>query len=216
VQLKGGYILAPTVGFYRKFVFPRLINASMSNKESARCRSQIVPQARGRVLEIGIGSGFNLAFYSNQVTNVYGLDPSPELLHMARKRARSAAFPVELLNGSAEDLPLKSDTVDTIVMTWTLCSIPDANRALTEMRRVLKPGGDLLFVEHGLAPEPRVRAWQNRINRPWRSISGGCNLNREIDRLISSAGFRILRLDSSYMPGPRMFTFTYRGCAQPK
>ncbi len=192
---------------------PRLINLAMSNEESARYRSQIVPRARGRVLEIGIGSGFNLPFYSGEVASVYGLDPSRELLQMAKKRAESAAFPVELLNSSAEELPLESNTIDTVVMTWTLCSIPDASKALTELRRVLKPGGDLLFVEHGLAPDPKVRAWQNRINRPWRAFAGGCNLNREIDRLISSAGLRIVQLDTTYMPGPRALAFTYRGCA---
>jgi len=99
-------------------------------------------------------------------------------------------------------------------MTWTLCSIPDPNKALAEMLRVLKPGGDLLFIEHGRAPETKVEAWQNRINRPWRALAGGCNLNRKIDGLISAAGFRILQLDTSYLPGPKMFSFTYRGCAR--
>jgi SAM-dependent methyltransferase len=204
----------PAVGFYRKFVLPRLIPFAMSNKEVARCRSQIIPEARGRVLEIGIGSGLNLPFYSSQVVNVCGVDPSRELLQMARKEAGSVAFPVELLNASAEELPVTSETIDTIVMTWTLCSIPDAGKALSEMRRVLKPGGQLLFVEHGLAPEAKVRAWQNRINRPWRAVSGGCNLNREVDRLVASAGLAIHRLDTKYLRGPRMFTFTYQGCAR--
>jgi len=202
------------VGLYRKFVVPRLIQLAMSNKEAARCRLQIIPEASGRVLEIGIGSGLNLPFYTSQVVSVCGLDPSSELLQMARKEAGSVAFPVELLNGSAEELPLESDTIDTIVMTWTLCSIPDASKALSEMRRVLKPGGELLFVEHGLAREAKVRAWQNRINRPWRAVSGGCNLNREVDRLIASAGLAIRCLDTIYLRGPRMFTFTYQGCAR--
>jgi ubiquinone/menaquinone biosynthesis C-methylase UbiE len=142
------------------------------------------------------------------------VDPSNELLQMARKRAVFTTIPVELLNGSAEELPLPDQAVDTIVMTWTLCSIPDPSRALAEMLRVLKPGGNLLLLEHGVAPDPNVRAWQNRINRPWRALAGGCNLNRKIDNLISAAGFRILRLDRSYLPGPKMFRFTYRGCAQ--
>jgi ubiquinone/menaquinone biosynthesis C-methylase UbiE len=201
------------VGLYRKLLLPRLINLAMSNKESARYRGQVVPQASGRVLEVGVGSGFNLPFYSSRVAGVCGLDPSIELLHMARKRAGSVRASVELLNGSAEEIPLKSDTIDTVVMTWTLCSIPNALKALAEMRRVLKPGGNLLFVEHGLAPEPRVKAWQNRINGVWGAFAGGCNLNREIDRLILSAGFRILNLETTYMPGPRPLTFTYQGCA---
>jgi ubiquinone/menaquinone biosynthesis C-methylase UbiE len=202
------------VAFYRQFVLPRLINAAMSNKVSTRYRSEIVPQARGEILEVGIGSGLNLAFYSNQVTRVRGVDPSKELLEMAQKRAASARIPVELLNNSAEELPLENQVVDTVVMTWTLCSIPNPEIALAEMLRVLKPGGDLLFVEHGLASESKVRAWQNRINRPWRALSGGCNLNREIDCLISGAGFRIVQMGTSYLPGPRPFTFTYRGSAR--
>lgn len=202
------------MNFYRHFVLPHLINSSMSNKDVARCRSQIVPEARGQVLEVGVGSGLNLSFYSTQVTRVCGVDPSTELLQMARKRADTVNVPVELLQASAEELPVENQEFDTIVMTWTLCSIPHASKAVAEMHRALKPGGNLLFVEHGLAPEPKVSLWQNRLNRPWRALAGGCNLNREIDRLISFGGFRILQLDTSYLPGPRAFTFTYRGCAQ--
>ena len=202
------------MGFYRKFVFPHFVNLAMRNKESTRCRSQIIPRARGRVLEVGIGSGLNLPFYSNGVAEVYGIDPSRELLQLARKTAASVAFPVEFMNGSAEEIPLESQTIDTIVMTWTLCSIPDANKTLHEMRRVLKPGCDLLFVEHGLAPEPKVNAWQNRLNRPWKAIAGGCNLNRKIDSLIRSAGFTFVELDANYLPGPKPLTYTYRGRAR--
>jgi SAM-dependent methyltransferase len=142
------------------------------------------------------------------------VDPSTELLKMARMRAASAPVPVELLNGSAEIMTVESQAVDSVVMTWTLCSIPDPMKALAEVLRVLKPGGDLLFVEHGLSPDVKTKKWQDRINAPWKSLSGGCNLNREIDRLISSAGFHILRLDKNYLPGPRIFTFTYRGSAR--
>lgn len=202
------------MSFYQQFVLPRLINAAMSNKDSTRCRSEIVPQARGEVLEVGIGSGLNLPFYCNQVTRVRGVDPSKELLQMAQKRAGSVRIPVELLNSSAEELPVENQAVDTVVMTWTLCSIANPESALAEMLRVLKLGGNLLFVEHGLAPESKVRAWQNRINRPWRAFTGGCNLNRKIDHLISAAGFRIVQMDTSYLPGPRPFTFTYRGSAR--
>jgi ubiquinone/menaquinone biosynthesis C-methylase UbiE len=202
------------VGFYRKFVVPRLINLAMSNKDTARVRSQIIPAARGRVLEVGIGSGLNLPFYSSEVRELQGVDPSKELLQMAGEKAGATPFPVELVSGSAEELPLQDQTIDTIVMTWSLCSIPDPSKALDEMRRVLKPGGELIFVEHGLAPEPKVSAWQNRINRPWRAIAGGCNLNRPVDRLIAAAGFSLLQLDTTYMPGPKIFTFTYKGCAR--
>jgi ubiquinone/menaquinone biosynthesis C-methylase UbiE len=202
------------MGFYRKFVLPHLINLAMSNEDVARRRSEMIPLACGEILEIGIGSGLNLPFYSDRVIRICGVDPSSELLQMARKKTGSLTIPVQLLNGSAEQLPLENQVVDTIVMTWTLCSIPDPNKALAEMLRVLKPGGDLLFIEHGRAPETKVEAWQDRINRPWRALAGGCNLNRKIDGLISAAGFRILQLDTSYLPGPRMFSFTYRGCAR--
>jgi ubiquinone/menaquinone biosynthesis C-methylase UbiE len=202
------------MSIYQRFAVPRLINWAMSNKDATRCRSEIVPRARGEVLEVGVGSGLNLSFYSNQVQKVRGLDPSEELLKMARKRASSASVPVELLNGSAEAIPVESQTIDTVVMTWTLCSIPDPGRALAEMLRVLKPGGELLFVEHGLSSDLKIGAWQNRINRTWRAFAGGCNLNREIDLLITSTGFRILQLDKSYLPGPRVLTFTYRGNAR--
>jgi ubiquinone/menaquinone biosynthesis C-methylase UbiE len=202
------------VGFYRQFVVPRLINFAMSNKDAARCRSEIVPQARGEVLEIGIGSGFNLPFYSNQVTKIRGVDPSSKLLQMAQKRANSLVIPVDLMNASAEELPVENQGVDTVVMTWSLCSISNPEAALAEMLRVLKPGGDLLFVEHGRSPDARIRVWQDRINRPWRAFAGGCNLNREVDRLISAAGFRILQLNQSYLPGPKPLTFTYSGSAR--
>lgn len=203
------------MGLYRKFVLPRLIHLAMRNQEATRYRSQIVPQARGRVLEVGIGPGLNLPFYSNSVLSVSGIDPSRELLQLARKTAASVAFPVEFVNGSAEELPLESQSIDTIVMTWALCSIPDASKALNDMWRVLKPGCDLLFVEHGLAPEPKISAWQNRLNRPWRAIAGGCTLNRKIDSLIRSAGFALVELNADYLPGgPKPFTYTYRGCAR--
>lgn len=202
------------MALYRKFILPHLINFVMGRKDLARCRSEIVSQAHGEILEIGIGSGLNLPFYSSRVTKVRGVDPSSELLQMASRRAGFLPVPLELLNASAEELPLGDQTVDSVVMTWSLCSIPDPNKALREMRRVLKPGGDLFFVEHGLSPEPQIKTWQERINPPWRALAGGCNLNREIDRLISSAGFRIRQLDKSYLPGPRVFSFTYRGRAQ--
>jgi ubiquinone/menaquinone biosynthesis C-methylase UbiE len=200
------------MGFYRKVILPQLVNLAMKNENCSRCRSQVIPAAHGRVLEIGIGSGLNLPFYSRNVEKVYGVDPSTALLEMARKRVVSARL--ETIMGAAQDLPIDNEAIDTVVTTWTLCSIPDASRALAEMRRVLKSDGDLLFVEHGLAPEPRVRAWQNRLNSAWRAIAGGCNLNRQIDLLISSAGFSIIQLDTMYLSGPKMLNFTYRGRAR--
>jgi ubiquinone/menaquinone biosynthesis C-methylase UbiE len=202
------------VGVYSKFVLPHLINLAMSNNDTAHCRSEVIPQAHGRVVEVGIGSGLNLPFYSRQVKELWGVDPSPELLGMALKKTSSVPFDVELINTTGEELPFESNSADTIVMTWTLCSIPEPGRALNEVRRVLKADGNFIFVEHGLSRDVSIRSWQNRINRPWRAIAGGCNLNREIDRLISSAGLRIQRLDTTYLPGPKVFTFTYKGSAR--
>jgi ubiquinone/menaquinone biosynthesis C-methylase UbiE len=199
------------MGLYRKFVLPQLIKLGMSSKEVARYRSQIIPTARGRVLEVGIGPGLNLPFYQpDQVTQVCGVDPSAELLKMAQKKINDVRFPVELLNQSAEQLSLATETIDTVVVTWTLCSIPDPPRALAEMRRVLKPDGDLIFVEHGLAPEAKVRARQERLNRPLRVFTG-CNINRKVDSLIHSAGFALVELETHYLPGPKILTYTYRG-----
>jgi ubiquinone/menaquinone biosynthesis C-methylase UbiE len=167
------------------------------------------------VLEVGIGSGLNLRFYGPQVTGLVGLDPSRELLAMARRRAPAAPCPVTLTAGSAEALPFRDQSFDTLVVTWTLCSIPDAARALREMRRVLRPGGALLFVEHGRSSDPGVRAWQDRITPLWRRVAGGCHLNRPIDALIRAGGFGIRRLDRSYLRGPRVMTYLYRGEARP-
>jgi len=203
------------MSFYDKWIFPRLVDVVMRNKEATRYRSQIVPKAHGTVLEIGIGSGLNLPFYGSGVVQLYGLDPSAELLAMARKKAGVAAFPIELLAHSSEEIPLDDGCVDTVVTTWTLCSIADPVKALHEMRRVLKPGGILLFTEHGLAPETRVQGWQERLNPLWSRMTGGCNLNRKIDALIRASGFRIEELKTEYSRGPRPMSYMYSGRAQP-
>ena len=155
------------MGFYDRYVLPRLIHLSMRNKEAARHRRRVVPAARGRVLEIGIGSGLNLPFYAAEVTAVHGLDPSGELLSMARKAAGGVPFSLEFVEGSAEAIPFDAASFDSVLTTWTLCSIPDASAALGEMRRVLKPGGALIFMEHGRSPERRVEAWQRRLTPLW-------------------------------------------------
>lgn len=201
------------MGLYRKFVLPSLIDLSMKNPVSTKCRSEIVPKARGRVLEVGIGSGLNFPFYGADVSHVWGIDPSAELLAMARSKVAALPYQVELLCGSAEDLPLEGASADTVVLTWTLCSIPNPARALHELRRVLKPGGSVIFAEHGLAPDRTVRTWQGRLNPLWKRIAGGCNMNRKIDELIASAGFSIQELRTSYLPGPRILTYTYEGIA---
>lgn len=200
---------------YEKWILPRLVDVTMRNQEAMRYRSQIVPQARGMVLEIGVGSGLNLPFYGAGVAQLYGLDPSEELLAMARKKAGAIGFPIDFLVHPGEEIPLDDGCVDTVVTTWTLCTIPDPVKALKEMRRVLKPGGMLLFAEHGLAPETRVQGWQHWLNPLWSRITGGCNLNRKIDELIQASGFRMVELKMEYAAGPRAMSYIYSGQAQP-
>src|SRR5882672_3745593 len=201
------------MGLYSKFVLPYLTDFAMRDKVATARRSELVPGADGIVLEIGIGSGLNLAFYSPAVRHLYAVDPSPELLAMTRKKVERMTFPVDLRCDSAERLSLDGRSVDTIVMTWALCTIPDPARALREMRRVLKTQGRMIFIEHGLSPDPGVRAWQNRLNSIWSTMAGGCNLNRKIDELLISSGFNIVELRTAYLPGPRPFTYTYEGYA---
>lgn len=188
----------------------------MRHRELAALRRRLLPAARGRVLEVGIGSGLNLPFYGKGVESLLGVDPSEALLVRAARAAKPLRFGVELLPRGAEDLPVASRSIDTVVTTWTLCTIPDAARALKEMKRVLKPEGRLLFVEHGHAPDPGVAAWQDRLNPLWNRCAGGCNLNRRIDGLIAEAGFRIERLETGYLvKGPRPLTYHYEGTAVP-
>ena len=202
------------MGLYTKCVLPRFIDLAMRNKDTTRLRSEWVPRACGDVLEIGIGSGLNLGFYSSQVRHVCGVDPSAELQQMARKRVVEHGANVEFLQQSAEEaLPLPDESIDTVVMTWTLCSIPDPQKALHQIRRVLKPTGKLIFIEHGRSPDLGVAAWQDRLNPVWKRIGGGCNLNRKIDALLSTAGLQIEEMRTSYLPGPRPMTYTYQGSA---
>lgn len=203
------------MGFYQHHVVPCLTHLAMGQKQLLPFRRRVVGAAEGRVLEIGIGSGLNLPLYGAAVSSVIGLEPSPELLRMARSRASAAAVPVMLLGASAEAIPLDSRSIDTVVTTWTLCTIPSASRALAEMRRVLKPGGALLFVEHGRAPEPGVARWQDRLDPLWSRLAGGCHLNRKMDDILTASGFRIETLANPRLPGPQTHTFLYEGRARP-
>ena len=202
------------MGFYARRILPRLIDLAMKNKETARLRQVWIPRASGEVLEVGVGSGLNLAFYSDAVRQVYGVDPSVELQQMARERLAHSHIKMNFLTQSADaPLPLAEASMDTVVSTWTLCSIPTPLDALKEMRRVLKPGGAFIFVEHGRSPDAPVMRWQNRLTPVWRRFTGGCHLNRKIDDLINEAGFKICELTNSYQPGPRPMAYTYQGLA---
>jgi ubiquinone/menaquinone biosynthesis C-methylase UbiE len=201
------------MGIYGRLIVPRLVELAMRNKALAGYRQQIVEAARGLVLEIGIGSGLNLPLYGPAVDRVYGIEPSPELLYRATEQIADARVPVWLVRASAEQLPFSGAAFDTLLMTWTLCSIPNPSAALNEMRRVLKPGGRLLFVEHGLSAEPRVIRWQRRLTPCWKRIGGGCHLDRKMDDLIRAAGFQVDKLETGYMKGPKPWTFMYQGTA---
>lgn len=202
------------MGFYQDRIVPHLVNLAMRNSELAPYRERTVALAEGRVLEIGVGSGLNLPFYTHRATEILGLDPHPRLLRMAADR--TGPFPAELIEGTAESIPLDDASVETVVTTWTLCSVPDVAMALGEMRRILKPHGKFLFVEHGLAPEDAIRKWQNRLTPIWKRFTGGCHLNRPISRLVEESGFHISQIETGYMRGPRPMTFMYEGSARPR
>ncbi|MGK6315260.1 class I SAM-dependent methyltransferase [Neorhizobium sp. DT-125] len=202
------------MGFYGDVILPKLCDLAMRHERLRPYRERVIGAAEGRVLEIGSGSGLNLPFYRPPAREILALEPSPRLLDMAR-RAVPAGIPVDFIEASAENIPLDDGSVDTVVTTWTLCTIPGAAAALSEMRRVLRPGGRLLFVEHGRSPDRGVRWWQDAITPAWRPISGGCHLNRPIRSMIERNGFRIDRVEMGYMPGPKPMTFMYEGSARP-
>jgi ubiquinone/menaquinone biosynthesis C-methylase UbiE len=209
------------MGIYARYVLPRLTDLTMARKLLMAYRQRVIGGAAGRVLEIGIGSGLNLPLYDDAVEEVIGIDISPELLAMADRAAmlqsQRRRLRVRLLEGSAERLPstVADGSVDTVVVTWALCSIPDAAAALVEAHRVLRSNGSLRFVEHGRSPDTSVAWWQDRLTPLWRRCSGGCHLNRKTDDLLQSAGFRVTHLTTGYAPGPRPMTFMYEGQAEP-
>ncbi|MEC8427095.1 MAG: class I SAM-dependent methyltransferase [Pseudomonadota bacterium] len=203
------------MSLYEKYVLPHVINCACGSKPMMKQREKIVPLAHGKVLEIGMGSGLNLPYYDpDKVEMVWGLEPSEGMREKARSRVEAAPFDVQWLGLPGEEIPLEDHSVDCIVLTFTLCTIPDWLSALKQMRRVLKPGGKLLFSEHGLAPDAKVEKWQNRINPSWKVIAGGCNLNRPIPKLIQEGGFNIDSMESMYLPStPKFVGFSYWGIA---
>lgn len=200
------------MGVYQQRLLPWLTDLAMRGGALAPYRRQAVAGLSGCVVEIGIGSGLNFAFHGAGTT-IVGVDPSAALLARAAKRSHGSGGTVRLIRASGEALPLADGVFDAALLTWTLCSIPDPATALGEIRRVLRPGGELRFVEHGLAPEPRVRRWQVRATPAWKRIAGGCHLDRKIDALLADAGFEIAEMTAAYAPGPRMLTYFYSGRA---
>ncbi len=200
------------MGIYEKYFLPKLLNLAMKSPAMTELRRQLVPHAAGNVLEIGIGSGLNLPYYDNKV-KVTGLDPSLELQAYAREVARRHGVNVDFISQGGEEIPADDNSFDSVVMTWTLCTIPKPHRAMAEIRRVLKPGGQIIFAEHGEAPDASVAKWQTRLNPMWNVIGGGCNLNRKIEHLYKDTGFRFDDIERGYLPGPRWATYNYRGIA---
>ena len=203
------------MSIYGRYVLPFLTDLAMRNPVARAERARLVPLARGDVLEVGVGSGLNIPMYGPEVQRLYALDPSRELLGMARRQAPRTRILVTFMQESAESIPLPDAAVDTVLTTWTLCTIPDPGKALREMRRVLRADGQLVFIEHGRAPDPAVVQWQDRLTPLWRAIAGGCHLNREIDRLLALGGFEVTALDRGYTRGLRVASYLYRGRAHP-
>ena len=203
------------MGFYDRHILPRLLNAAMSAKPITYQRRKIVPRAEGRVLEIGFGAGHNLPFYdSSKVSHIWALEPAKEMRERAKERVAASPITLEFLDLPGEQIPLDTATADTVLVTYTLCTIPEVQRALGEMRRVMKPEGRMLFCEHGEAPDEGVRRWQSRLTPVWKAIGGGCHLGRAIPGLIRDAGFRIDSMETMYLPGtPRFAGFNYWGAA---
>lgn len=204
------------MGFYEDQILPRGINWTMCWPRFSKLRQQYLKDAGGRVLEVGFGSGLNLPHYTPRVTHLYALDPSEVGRQLAKKRIRSSSIPVEFVELEGTRFGLPDRSVDAVVSTWTLCTIPDPIAALKEIKRVLKPEGNYYFLEHGLSPDRSVARLQNLWNPIQKFCAGGCHVNREIDSLIRQAGFRILGYKRFYMEGPKIFSYMYGGAASPQ
>jgi ubiquinone/menaquinone biosynthesis C-methylase UbiE len=202
------------MSLYEDHILPHLINCACSTKPTRKQREKVVPLAHGDVLEIGFGSGLNLPYYhAAKIRKIWGLEPAEGMRRKARRVLETSALDVEFLDLPGEEIPLDDNSVDTVLVTYTLCTIPDVGSALDGMRRVLKPGGALVYCEHGIAPDAAVRRWQERLNGVWRRCSGGCNMNRDIPALIREAGFNIDVDERMYIPGIRMLCYNYWGQA---
>lgn len=200
--------------WYERYVVPSMIDFACSTKPVRKQREKIVPRAYGDVLEVGIGSGLNLPYYDRErVRHVWGLEPSEAMREKTRRRLSVDPLPLDFIDLPGEQIPLDDNSVDTVLLTYTLCTIPDPLAALEGMRRVLKPGGVLLFCEHGRAPDAAVQKWQDRLNGTWRRLAGGCNMNRDVPALLTAGGFTILDEERMYIPGLRVLSYNYWGAA---
>ena len=206
------------MSLYDKYVLPKFLNCACASKPILRQRQKVVPLAEGKVLEIGIGSGLNLPFYEkSKIDEIWGLDPSEELSAMARIVADQESIEVNFISSGAEEIPLPDDHFDSVLVTYTMCTIPEVLRANQEIRRVLRAGGKMIFCEHGEAPDENIRKWQKRINPFWGKIAGGCNINRKIPSLIQDSGFDIVEMEEMYLPNtPRIAGYNYWGYALEK
>ena len=204
------------MGVYNRHILPRCLDMACGVGPIEKQRAKVVPRARGHVVEIGIGSGLNLPFYDPaKVERVTGIDPDAHIWKRAQDRVASVPFPVERLGLSAEGLPLADGCADTVVCTYTLCTIPDPLAALGEMKRILAPGGAILFTEHGRAPDARVAKWQNRLEPAWKRLAGGCHMSRDIPALFRKAGLALTEAEEMYIPGPKILSYNYFGEARP-
>lgn len=199
-------------GWYDRHILPYLVDLACGMKPIRQQREKLVPLAKGRILEVGIGTGLNMPYYDrSKVTKITGLDPAVQMHRLANERIARARLQVELIGVSAEKIPLDDASFDTVLLTYTLCSISDPVAALKEMRRVLAPSGKLIFCEHGRAPDESVRRWQDRLTPYWKKFTGGCHLNRDVPAILDKAGFQCTDMQSTYLPGPRPLTFNYWG-----
>jgi ubiquinone/menaquinone biosynthesis C-methylase UbiE len=206
------------MSLYEKYVLPKFLNCACGSKPVSYQRKKVVPLAEGKVLEIGIGSGLNLPFYDKtKIDEIWGLDPSEELSVMAKQVANEESMEVKFISSGAEDIPLPDNYFDSVLVTYTMCTIPEVQRANQEIRRVLKDNGKMIFCEHGEAPDQNIRKWQNRINPLWGKLAGGCNINRNIPSLIQESGFDIIEMEEMYLPNtPRIAGYNYWGYAVSK
>jgi len=203
------------MSIYEDRILPHLVNFACSTKPARKQREKIVPLAKGEVLEIGFGSGLNLPFYDRQkVHKIWGLEPSEGMRRKARPVVEASGLNIEFIDLPGERIPLQANSVDTVLVTYSLCTIPDVVAALDGMRRVLKPGGSLLYCEHGIAPDESVRRWQRRLNPAWSRVAGGCNMDRDIPYLLTKGGFEITADERMYIPGLRILSYNYWGTAR--